>query len=371
MPPWKPSPGFGPKLAHDRSMSPGEVATLRAWADSGAARGVETVIPDSPVGPPDGWALGPPDVILEMAEGFEVPASGPDRHRCFVIPTSLPGDAYVSAVEYRPGNARVVHHLMAFVETRGAGRRRDEAEAGLGYESYSGAGVEIAGDLGGWAPGNDPARLPPGVGRSLPKGADVILQVHYHPGGKPEVDRTRIGLHFSREPIRQTLQWKGVATRKIRLEPGAIDTKVKAEWMVPVDVEALAIAPHLHQLGRSMTVTAILPGGKPLDLIRIADWDPGWQATYAFEKPVPLPRGTVVKVEAHYDNSAHDRNPNDPPKLVKWGQGSGDEMGVAYLAVVKARQDLTRPGEKDDLFASLLDQHRRQYLREQEGPRRR
>ena len=305
--------------------------------------------------------------MLEPAEGFSVPASGPDVHRCFVIPTDLAGDVYVSAVAYRPGNPRVVHHVMAFVETLGAARRMDQAEPGPGYESYSGAGVEVFGDLGGWAPGNEPSRLPEGVGRSLPKGADVILQVHYHPDGKPEVDRTRIGLYFSKGPVRQTLQWKGVMRRSIRLEPGAADTKVKASWMVPVDIEALAVAPHMHQLGRSMTMTARLPDGQSLNLIEVADWDPGWQGTYSFERPVSLPKGTIVKVVGHFDNSDHPRNPNHPPRLVKWGQGSTDEMCVGYVAVVKARQDLTKPGARDDLFPILLDQHRREIRNERDG----
>lgn len=370
MPPWKPSPGFGPKLDHDPSLTLQEIRTLRAWADSGAARGAEVIEP-AEVAATGGWKLGVPDLILEPAEAFEVPASGPDVHRCFVIPTALASGAFVSAVEFRPGNPRVVHHLMAFVETAGAARERDEAEPGPGYESYSGAGVEILGDLGGWAPGNEAARLPEGVGRSLPRGADVILQVHYHPDGRPERDRTRIGLHLSRGPVRQTLQWKGVASRAIRLEAGEADTKVKASWMVPVDVEALAVAPHMHQLGRSMKVTAILPGGKAVDLIEILDWDPGWQGTYSFERPISLPRGTVVHTVSHFDNSPHARNPNQPPRLVKWGHGSLEEMCVAYIAVVKARQDLTRPGERDDLFPILLDQHRRQIRRMLDDPRRR
>jgi hypothetical protein len=368
MPPWKPTPGFGPKLLHDRSLPSAEIATLRAWADSGTARGTADTLPPA-ASPVDGWRLGPPDVVLEPSEDFPIPASGPDVHRCFVIPTALGTDAYVSAVEYRPGNARVVHHLMAFVETLGAGRRRDVAETGPGYESYSGAGVEVFGDLGGWAPGNEPNRLPEGVGRSLPKGADVILQVHYHPDGKPEIDRTRIGLYLNRGPVRRTLQWKGVTSRAIRLEPGDPDTKIKASWMVPVDVEALAVAPHMHQLGRSMSMTALLPGGRSINLVEVVDWDHGWQGTYSFEQPVALPRGTIVKVVAHYDNSDHPRNPNHPPKLVKWGQGSTDEMCVGYIAVVKARQDLTKPGERDDLFPILLDQHRRQIRRELDGAR--
>ncbi len=370
MPPWKPAPGFGPRLRHDRSLSPAEVATIAGWADAGAPPGDPRDLP-----PPrtfaEGWALGTPDLVIEPAEDFVVPASGPDLYRCFVIPTDLPRDAYVTAVEYRPGNRRVVHHLMAFVETAGAGRARDAAEAGPGYSSYSGAGVEIVGDLGGWAPGNEPSHLPEGVGRSLPRRADVILQVHYHPAGKPEVDRTRIGLHFARKPIRQTLQWKGVMSLDIRLPPGQADARVKASWFVPVDVDVLAVAPHMHQLGRDMKITAACPDGRSIDLIHVPDWDPDWQGTYTFEKPVRLPRGSTVHVLARFDNSDRPGNPHHPPKLVQWGHGSNDEMCVGYLAVVKAGQDLTRPGEKDDLFAILVDQYWRGIRREEMARRRR
>lgn len=136
MPPWKPTPGIGPKLKHERSLPPREVALLRAWADAGAPRGPER---DQAIEPSfaDGWKLGTPDVVLEPSEDFAVPASGPDLYRCFVIPTNLSDDVYVSAVEYRPGNRRVVHHLMAFIEVAGLGRQRDEAEPGPGYTSYS------------------------------------------------------------------------------------------------------------------------------------------------------------------------------------------------------------------------------------------
>ncbi len=114
-----------------------------------------------------------------------------------------------------------------------------------------------------------------------------------------------------------------------------------------------------------------IPNGRKQDLIHIADWDPSWQNTYFFEKPIRLPRGSVVKVVAHYDNSAHSRNPHRPPKLVKWGPEVTDEMCVGYIGVVKAGQDLTRPGEKDDLFDILLKQYNKNRQRDQLNTRRR
>ena len=370
MPPWKPVAGFGPALAHDRSLPIAEVAMLRRWLDAGLPEGDGRDLAPSPA-PRDGWTLGTPDLVLKMPEEFRLAARGPDVYRCFVLPTALGEDVYVSAVEYRPGNPRAVHHVMALVETAGQARLKDAADPGPGYTSFSGAGVDIVGDLGGWAPGNDAVPLPDGVGRSLPKGADVILQVHYHPSGKPEVDRTRIGLYLARRPVRQTLQWVGVTTRDIHLPPDRTRIKVAARWTAPVDMDLLSIAPHMHQLGREMRITVTHPSGRGANLIRVDDWDPGWQGTYSFEKPVRLVRGSIVEVVAHYDNTAHARNPNHPPKLVEYGQESYDEMCTAYLGVVKVGQDLTLPGQKDDLFAILVDHARRVQYREQFAPIRR
>jgi Copper type II ascorbate-dependent monooxygenase, C-terminal domain len=364
MPPWKPSAGVGPKLKHDPSLTAAEVATLKAWSAAGAPKGNAAHMP-APVKHPEGWALGTPDVVLEAAEPFTLPASGGDLYRCFVIPTNLPTDVYISAVEYRPSNTRVVHHMQAFLDVSGGGRERDAADPGPGYTSFSGAGVDIIGDLGGWTPGNSPTRLPEGVGRLIPRGADLIVQVHYHPDGRPETDRTKVGIYLSKGPVRQTLHWANATNYDFKLPPGKKEVEVKATWYVPVDVDALAVTPHMHALGRDARLSVTYPNGRTADLIHIGDWDPAWQNTYYFETPVTLPKGSIVKMVAHFDNSSHARNPNRPPMLVKTGQESTDEMCVAYIGVIKRGQDLTRPGEKDDLFEIFTRQLMNNMIREQ------
>ena len=363
MPPWGPVAGRGPRLRDDPSLLPQEVAVLQAWAEAGAPPG--ELAPEGSLRPSreSGWTLGTPDLVLEMPEEFEIPANGPDLYRCFVIPTGIRRDTYVSAVEYLPGNRRVVHHIMAFQDCRGAGRERDASDPGPGYTSYSGAGVEVDGDLGGWAAGNIPCRLPPGIGRPLLAASDLILQVHYHPSGKPEVDRTRIGIYFAREPVKQALHWANATNDTFRLPPGRKNIEVKAAWNVPVDVEVLAVTPHMHQLGKDFRMIAILPGGRSLDLLQIDSWDPTWQNTYYFEDRIPLPKGSIVKVVAHYDNSDHPRNPHRPPRSVGWGPEVTDEMCVGYIGIVRSGQDLTRPGARDDLFDLLADQYRRNQAR--------
>ncbi len=259
---------------------------------------------------------------------------------------------YISGIEYQPGNRAVVHHVLAYVDTQGQARKRDADDPGPGYTCFSGPGIEIHGDLGGWAPGNQPTQLEDGIGRFLPKNADVVIQVHYHPYGKSEIDRTRIGFRFSRKPIRQVLHWNAALNLEMKLPYGESNTEITAAWPVPVDLIAHAVVPHMHLLGKDMLMSITFPDGRTQDLIKIDGWDFNWQYTYYFEKPLDLPKGSVLKVVAHYDNS-----PGNPRRLkempageIRWGEATTDEMCIGFIGVTKKGQDLTRPGEKDDLL---------------------
>ena len=365
MPPWKAVAGVGPKFKHDRSLPQAEVDALVAWAAAGAPLGDPADAPP-PASWNDDWKLGTPDLVVGLPADYPVPAEVDkgDVYRCFVVPTSLPKDMYISAIEYRPGNTRVVHHMLAYVDVSGEARKKDAADAGPGYECFGGPEVEIHGDLGGWAPGNEPARLPDGVGRSLPKGADVIIQVHYHPDGKPETDRSRIGLHFARKPVKQILHWDAAAQIEgLVLPAGESNVEIKGRSLpAAVDMTMFAVTPHMHVLGRDMRMKITYPDGKAEDLIKIGDWDFAWQNTYFFETPIEVPKGSVVSLVAHYDNSAgNPRNPSNPPKLVKWGEATTDEMCIGFFAVTKKGQDLTT-GEKDDLHDIFVKQ-REEYAK--------
>ena len=363
MPPWKPTAGVGPKLKHDQSLTHAEIAILSAWALAGAPLGDPKDLPPPPKFA-EGWKLGPPDLILEPSEGFPVAASGPDVYRCFVLPTNLARDSYLEAVDYAAGEREAVHHLIAYIDTTGLGRQHDADAPGPGYSAPSGPGVE-ADELSFWTAGSEPHRLPDGVGIRIPAQSDIILQVHYHPHGKAGVDKTRVGLYFARKPVKQALHWNNASSYNFQLPAGADNVEVKASWFVPVDVEVIAVSPHMHMLGHDMHMSVRLPSGRTENLIEIADWDPSWQSAYYFQKPIPLVAGSVVNVLAHFDNSAHPRNPNQPPKMVKFGPNADDEMCVGYIAIVKKGQDLTAPGARDDLFDIFMRQRDR-LLRKQQ-----
>lgn len=360
MPPWKPTRGVGPNLKHDQSLTHDQIKILTAWAEAGAPRGDPKHLPPPPSFA-EGWKLGPPDLILEPAEGFSVAPSGPDLYRCFVLPTNLARDSYLDAVDCAPVERGAVHHLIAYIDTTGRGRQLDAEDPAPGYSAANGPGFE-ADELSFWTAGSEPHRLPDGVGIRIPAHADVILQVHYHPSGKAGTDKTRVGLYLTRKPIKQALHWNNASSYDFRLPAGDKNVEVKARWLIPVDVEVVAVAPHMHQLGRDMHMSVRLPSGRTQNLIEITDWDPAWQRAYHFQKPISLPAGAVVNVVAHFDNSAHSRNPNQPPKMVKAGLNFDDEMCVGYMALVKKGQDLTAIGARDDLY-DIFSKQRERLLR--------
>jgi peroxiredoxin/mono/diheme cytochrome c family protein len=350
MPPWKAEPGHG-EFMDSRQLSEKEIATLGRWADAGAPAGNPKDAP-TPKQWGDGWMLGKPDLVVTMPEPFQVEAWGRDDFRCFVLPTNLTEDKQVVGVEIRPGNPRVVHHVINFLDTSGKARELDQKDPKPGYSSGPGGiGFLPTGGLGGWAPGNFPRFLPNGVGMPLPKGSDLVVQLHYHKTGKPETDRTSIGIHFAKEPVEKKLRTIPLTNLGIDVPPGAARHEVKASMRLPFDIHAITVTPHMHLLGKEMKVTATLPDGKVKSLVWIKSWDYRWQDTYRYKEPVPLPKGTQLEMVAYYDNtSSNPLNPNNPPKRVTFGEETTDEMAFAFIGYIL---DKELPGSGGGLFGRL------------------
>jgi len=337
MPPWKPEPGFGTFL-DDPRLGRRELATIARWADAGAPEGDPADLPTAPDFP-KGWRLGEPDLVAAMPEPMAIPADGPDVYRAFVLPLPEGVERRVIAFEFRPGNRRVVHHSKLFEDPTDASRNRDRDDPGPGFASMG------SGDIGRpaiweWTPGTLPRRSPPGVGKVLKAGSDLVLFVHYHPDGKPEVDRSEVGLYLSPAPLLH--EWAGIplGTGKIDIPAGVARHEVRIEATLPAAVHAFAVMPHAHYLLREMKVWAVLPDGLVRRLLWIKDWDFNWQGQYHFAEPVSLPAGTVLQLVGVYDNSADNpRNPNHPPKRVRFGPTSFDEMLGCHVEVIPDRFD--------------------------------
>lgn len=331
MPPWKAAHDFG-EIDGARRLSDAEIRTLSRWADAGAPKGDPRHMP-----PPrtfrSGWALGTPDLILEPSESYALEATGKDVYRHFILPAEFKEETWVTAMEVAAQNRSVVHHVIAYLDPQGKSLALDAADPGPGYStSGGGPGFFPAPWLGGWAPGNSPRFTPPGSAVRIAPGSRIVLQVHYHKSGKPETDRTRIGLHFAKGPVEKRVRVAPILNLGFEIPPGASRHEVTARMRLPSDVHAHSITPHMHLLGREMTLTATLPDGTVKPLVRVPDWDFRWQETYPFKAPIALPSGTLVELKAIYDNSEGNRNnPHRPLKPVRWGEETTDEMCIAFL----------------------------------------
>lgn len=350
MPPWKPEPGHG-DFQDSRRLRDADIDTIARWAKAGAPEGKPA---DKPAPPEftNGWQLGEPDLVLRMPQAFSIRADGPDIYQCFVIPIDVPEDRAVAAVEFRPGNRKVVHHSIFYLNNSGAARKLDEASPEPGYPCFGGPHITPSGGLGGWAPGASPRYLPAGIARPVRHGADLVMQNHYHPTGKPETDQSAVGIYFARTKVEKTMGSLALIRRDLYIQPGDKRYRAAVSFTTPIDVEMIGIVPHMHLLGREMKVTATPPDGKIVPLIWVKDWDFNWQGQYLYDKPIHLPSGTRIDMESYYDNSAENpRNPNSPPKLVRWGEQTTDEMAVVFLDYAMAN-----PMDRFTLNRALIQQ---------------
>ena len=330
MPPWKPAPGFT-RFLDEMRLSEHELSLLKVWVESGKPQGNPSDLP-VPVAYAEGWQLGEPDVVLSMTELFPIPARGPDLRQYFVIPTGITSDRLISAIEFRPGTPQAVHHASFFLDTKQAGRRLDRADPGPGYGGFGGPRFETQGTLSSWFPGMTPRRLPQGMGRLVPRGSDIVAELHYVMTGKPEHDRSTIGLHFAEHPAKRIVVEIQVGNKKINIPGGEHRHRERATYRLPVDTTLFDMVPHMHTLGREMKVWSKASDGSTRPLLWIKDWDFNWQSQYSFAKPIHLPKGTELIVDAWYDNSSDNPlNPNSPPKTVRWGDDSTDEMLLCHF----------------------------------------
>ncbi len=354
MPPWIPGPEANHRFVGEQRLSNRELELLKTWVQNGCPEGLPEDLPPAPQFA-DGWQLGTPDLIVRMPEQFTVPADGPDILQNFVIPLDVKEDRLVAAVEFHPGNRRVVHHAVLFLDDKQQARALDARTPEPGYANFGGPGFLPSGALGGWSVGNTARRLPDNMGRYLKTGSDLVVQVHYHPSGKEETDQSELGIYFVDKPVAELLKQPGklvgsiwMANYEMDIAPGDAGYRRSTEYTLPRDVTMVGVVPHMHLLGKAMKVTAQRPGEDAGTLIDIPVWNYNWQDEYYYERPFSLPKGTILKVEAVFDNSAENpSNPSSPPKRVTWGDETTDEMLFCFFLLTADRTE--------DLIHTIFD----------------
>ena len=337
MPPWLPEHGYG-DFEGERLLTDDEIRTISEWAAAGAPQGPVQEIPEPPRFAGD-WRLGTPDLVLRAPAAFGVPASGPDVYWNFVLKPGTPSARYVRALEIRPGDRKLVHHANLLVD-RTASTHLREAAPGHGFAGMDPDVMQSPFDPPGhfmfWKPAGAPHQEPPGFVWRLDPADELVLNVHLHPSGKTEEIQPEVGLYFtSQPPARFPLLVQLENNRAINIPAGARDFLVSDDFRVPLDADALAIYPHAHYLGKLLEAFATLPDGSRKWLIRIPDWNRDWEGVYYYREPAFLPKGSVISMRYHYDNSVGNvRNPNQPPRRVRAGNQATDEMAELWLELL-------------------------------------
>jgi Flp pilus assembly protein TadD/mono/diheme cytochrome c family protein len=348
MPPWLPEPGYG-DFADVRRLSDDDRALLKRWVAAGMAQGDLKSAPPPPHYDAT-WQLGKPDLILETAQPFTLPASGTDVFRNVILPNPLKETSYVRALEILPTPARVVHHANLLIDRTASLRRHHPADWQSGIP-----GMELLMDAGNrfdpdshflfWKPDTPALVEPDGMPWRLDPGNDLVLNIHMKPSGKAETVTAKLGLYFTpNPPTHQPMLLQLDADDKLNIPAGDSNFVVEDSLTLPVDVEALGVYPHAHYLGRDMQGWAILPNGEKKWLVWIKDWDINRQSVYSYREPLLLPAGTVLHMKYTFDNSAENpHNPHLPPVRVGAGNRSTDEMSHLWLQVLPVNTAANAP----------------------------
>lgn len=334
MPPWKVEPGVS-HFVGQRLLTDQEIAAIDTWAKSGTPQGDASAVPSVPKFT-DGWLLGKPDLIVKPDAAYSLPALDTDAFRIFAIRIPVTRRTYVTGIEFHPGNARVVHHANLRIDRTDATRRLDAADPLPGYDGLMPRSAEYPdGHFLGWTPGQVAPLVQPELAWTLEPGSDLVVQLHLQPSGAVEEVLPEIGFYFTDRTPEKTPIILRLGSQGIDIPPGDSRYVIRDSYVLPVDVQLLAVQPHAHYRAREIKGTATLPDGTSRLVMHIKDWDFRWQHVYRERIPVPLPKGTRLSMEYTYDNSSTNvRNPELPPARVFWGQRSRDEMGDLWFQLL-------------------------------------
>jgi len=380
MPPWHADPHYG-TFSNDRRLSQSQIDTISTWVDQGAKEGDQKDLPPAPKFV-EGWIIGKPDIVLQMPEEFTLEASGPDEYQYFEIPTNFKEDVYVQMAEARPGNRKIVHHIIAFVSPPSKdGKQKQLTKAEIekyqqdsekksmfrkeGFLMRMKPGMPVHDDgcslpnggngesldvteesrgfdlLVGFAPGMPPGVMEPGTVKRIPAGSKLLLQMHYSKTtGKVEKDRSSIGLILAKQPADKHVYTHGIANVYFQIPPGADNHKVTSCWTTKEDIHLQTLMPHMHLRGKAMKFEARYPDGHSEILIDVPDYSFSWQTVYYLKKPVALPKGTKIVVTALFDNSIKNKYNPDPKQAVRFGDPTYDDMMIGWISYTVDSQRL-------------------------------
>jgi hypothetical protein len=310
MPPWHADPNHGEWL-NDRRLAQTDIDTIVSWIDGGSQEGDPKDLPAAPKFS-DGWTIGEPDETFSIPEQA-IPATGVVPYKYLTIPTNLKEDRWITDAEIRSTGRSAMHHVIVFIQDP---NKPTNADGNL---------------LAGVAPGEQPARYRPGLGKKIPAGAKLIFQMHYTPNGQATKDITTIGLKYSKEPPKHQVFTRPVLNMKFTIPAGDSNYEVNSSYVFKEDSHLVSLMPHMHLRGKDFEIKAVFPDGTAKMLLKVPRYDFNWQTYYVPKEPLAIPKGSKIECMAHFDNSPTNKFNPDPTKDVKWGDQTWEEMMIGWL----------------------------------------
>ena len=331
MPPWHANERFG-HFKNDARLSDADKATIAKWVANGAPEGNPKDLPAPPKFA-EGWMIPKPEQVVYMKdEAFDVPATGVVDYQMFVVDPGWKEDKWISAIEPRPDNPAVVHHILLFV---------------LPPDGKLNGGIGSGNDfLGAYAPGLRPEPLPPGLARFVQAGSKLIFQMHYTPNGSAQKDRSYCGFVFADpKTVKTEVRVNSAVNFVFQIPPGDGDFAVTSRYIFRRDSQLLTLMPHMHLRGKAFRYEATYPDGKKEVLLDVPRYDFGWQTSYRLTEPKFMPTGTRLDCLAKFDNSEENLNNPDPKSPVRFGDQTFEEMMIGFFEAMPANVDLQDPAK--------------------------
>lgn len=322
MPPWYAHESHG-SFMNARRLDDADRDKLVAWALGAKAQGDLANAPAPPAFPDAEWQIGEPDLFIQAAKPFDLPATGYIDYQYIILPHLFTEDTWVQGIQIKPSNANVVHHAnLVYVDEK---------------KKYDGANAFLT----GLVPGGLPAIMQPEQAMLIPAGSALVLQVHYVTTGKPESDRIGVGIRFAEGPIKKRVRYKIVEDDTFAIAPGAAMHKTFAARTIEEDATLLGLFSHMHLRGRDMTFVAKYPDGATETLLTLPNYNFDWQLSYLYPPETKrIPKGTAIEVTAHFDNSAFNPFNPDPSAEVKNGPQTHEEMMIGYVFYTRNDESL-------------------------------
>jgi hypothetical protein len=325
MPPWQPSSDCN-SYHGERILSDADKAIFAEWAAGGAVEGDPADAPDAPPLAADlAWI----DRSLTMAEPY-TPANTSDGndHRCFVLDPEITEDVHFIGYKVNPGEKQVVHHALFYVADAAELEKLDADDPGPGYECPGGPNVASAQVIAGWVPGTPAYSFPADTGIRLKVGQKIAMQIHYNTvSSGPLPDQTSVDLQFAKQPVKYEATLTSMADHSFAIPPASTGYTTETRLTVPATATVWAAAPHMHLMGRQTRVDVERQAGGSDCVIDIPKWDFDWQQFYFLDDPkgMQLEKGDDIVFSCTWDNIGD--------QTVKWGNGTDDEMCIAYFYV--------------------------------------